>query len=280
MSPTDSQEVSEPEGALENAWAELLLAPGLDTPSLQDVERIYRRHHVAALDFEAVATQDLERLWVYRRLVRGNFRSTLELTLTRTLARLGQIFDEYFDRYLAHRASQTHLLREIADEFLQYSEDQWKTDPRIPGYLWDLAQLEAAQLRIAASPNDPIPTPREALDLSRGVQFTRAMTLLRLSYAVHLLPDSAQDNSLPVPGETTLLLYRNADYEVKALALTPLAATLIEELQGGAALGASLTRTVENPKQLTELPLLEGTASLLADLASRGVVLGPGRPQE
>ena len=69
---------------------------------------------------------------MYRELVRGNLREAIQLSIPRSMARLGALFDEYFDRFLVERAPRTHYLRDVTPELLEFCAPLWAGDARVP----------------------------------------------------------------------------------------------------------------------------------------------------
>lgn len=257
--------------ALERIFADLLLGPPPDAAVLADLSA---RHGLDADDAAALQEQ-LERLLVYRELTRGNLREALELSIPRSIARLGALFDFYFDRFLLERAPRTHYLRDVTPELLDFCLPLWAQDPRVPRYLADLARHEALHIEVSALPSLPrghVPAP---LALDRGVELGAALRLMRYRHAVHELPADVSDRSEPAQRDVALLVYRSPEHEVRYLELTPLAWGVLDRLAAQESLEAAVRGAAGALHlELTEA-VLAGTAALLADLAERGVVWGP-----
>ncbi|MFO7179960.1 MAG: putative DNA-binding domain-containing protein [Pseudomonadota bacterium] len=262
--------------ALESALTELVLGAPLAANDAEAFRAFLSRHGVTDDDARALVEQGLDRLLVYRSLVRDTLEHALEVAMPRAIARLGPLFDEYFSRFLAEHGPTTHYLRDVASEFLNFCEPLWANDGRIAPYLFDLARHEALRIVVAAAPPGQA-EPDAALDLDAGLRFTEAARLVHYAYAVHELPDDVDDRTLPERRETHLFVYRGPDHRVRYLALTPLAASIVDHLLRGASLRRSLlAATAQHRTELSEA-VLSGTARLLADLSERGAVLGPCR---
>lgn len=256
-----------PEGVL----AELVLGPPLTRDLLIG---LCAKDAVDAVDAAALS-ESIERLQVYRDLVRGNLREALKLSIPRSMARLGAVFDEYFDRFLAERAPRTHYLRDVTPELLSFCAPLWASDARVPAYIHELALHESLHIEVSALPSLPRGHLAAPLSLERGVHFGAALRHVRYQHAVHELPDDETDSRVPTARAVSLLVYRSPEHEVRYLELTPLASQIVERLLAGDRLGSAVTgaaAAVGTP--LTEA-VLEGAAKLLADLAERGVVWGP-----
>jgi hypothetical protein len=257
--------------ALEGVFAELLLGPA---PTRAGLALLADRHGVAEADAAALA-ESFERLLVYRDLVRGNLREAMQLSIPRSMARLGSLFDEYFDRFLSERAPRTHYLRDVTPELLEFCAPLWQSDPRVPAYLSDLARHESLHIEVSALPALPRGHVAAPLALDQGVELGAALRLVHYRHAVHELPADESDRTEPATRDVKLLVYRSPEHDVRYLELTPLAGGIIERLVAGHTLERAVrdSATAEHA-ELTEA-VLSGAAALLADLAERGVVWGP-----
>ncbi len=259
--------MSGPEAVL----AELTLGPPLTRETLA---ALCQKHAVSAVDTAALG-ESLERLGVYRELVRCNLKEAMQLSIPRSMARLGPLFDEYFDRFLSERAPQTHYLRDVTPELLEFCAPLWAGDARVPDYMPELSRHESLHIEVSALSTLPRGHVAAPLTLEHGVHFGAALRQVRYGYAVHELPDDENDRSLPSERPVSLLVYRSPEHEVRYLELSPLASELLQRLLAGDSLGNAMTgaaAAVSTP--LTEA-VLEGAAKLLADLAERGVIWGP-----
>jgi hypothetical protein len=237
------------------------------------VEALCREHGVEELDARVLARQ-FERLMVYRELVRSTLLDALNLSIPRTMQRLGALFSEYFDRFLAEQAPRSHYLRDVAPELLAWCRPLWRIDTRVPVYAADLGLHESLHIDVSALPAVPRPRAETPLALEHGVELSRALRLVEYDFAVHELPADPSDRSEPAERRVSLLVYRSPDHDVRYLELTPLARALLERLRAGAALGRALQEAAAELGASLDEPVLSGTAKLLSDLAERGVVLG------
>ncbi len=237
---------------------------------------------LATPDAEALGTLDDLTYFVYRRLVRGTLASAIRLELPRTAAILGARFDADVDVFLSTHGSRSHYLRDVAFELVASASASWRADASVPPFVPDLARHELSAFRAAAAAlrsrgAQPV-TPD--LDLAAPVVFDEAVALERYDYPVHEIGDD--DRSVPAR-PTRLLVYRDAELDVRYLALSAIAATIVEELlpagdRPGRPLGEALRSAAAREGLALGPALLEQTATLLADLAERGALLG--RPAE
>jgi hypothetical protein len=268
--------------------------------------------------------QGPKRLLVYRRLVRNTLRETLELAIPRLMARLEalppvaeepparrSLFGEVFESFCDARGPRSHYLRDVTGEFLDFFEERFAADARVPRFLLELGRLEAAQIEIAAAPSrrelrengvrsehphadlaartEPNAAPRLSppkeltappasdaeLHLARGIRFIEACRLFHFEHAVHRLPEDTGDRTVPDPRATFLLIYRSPEHDVRYLELSPVAEAILRRLLEGSTLEAALVRGSSEGGVPLDDSVLAGTAQFLADLAERGVLLGP-----
>ena len=260
--------------SLENALTELCLgAPVADEPG--SIRAWLASHRVDAADIDFLVESGLERLNVYRRLVRNNLQGAIEVSMPRTVARLGDRFGHYFDRFLAERGPRTHYLRDVADEFLSFVEPLWVGAGAVEPYLWDLARHEALRIQIGAMQVRAVDVVATELDLERGLRFVEAARVVRYQHAVHELSDAEDDRTMPKIRPVALLAYRSPGHEVRFLELTSTAAELLEALMTQeATLRVAMTEAARRHGHQLDEAFLNGAARLLADLAERGVLLG------
>ena len=79
---------------------------------------------------------------------------------------------------------------------------------------------------------------------------------------------------MPVAEPTALLVYRSPEHEVRYLETSALGADILERLLAREALGAAIRGACESSGLALETSVVDGTATLLADLAERGALLG------
>lgn len=254
--------------ALEALLAEIVLGPELDLAQPAALFARLEALGVSDSDARALVETELPRLLTYRRLVRGTLRAALERAIPRSLARLGANFEPVFDRFLAEHGPRSHYLRDVTRELLDFIS---QNGAELPSYWLDLARHEALHIEVAALPSMRAPAEACALSLDSGLAFSESVRLVHYDYAVHELPEDLADQSEPRHERTHILAYRDAEHDVRYLALSALAADVLERLLAGKSLGQSLAEAAPELDAVT----LDATASLLADLAERGVIVGP-----
>ncbi|MGK4002850.1 putative DNA-binding domain-containing protein [Sorangium sp. So ce1036] len=238
-------------------------------------------------DLEAMAALPPGRLLLYRRLVRRGLTGAIRAEIPRTAARLGARFEADVARFFEEELPRSRYLRDVAFEFVAFAAPRWAEDPDVPSYLADLARHELVALAVACAEPDGAETVTpsasgsgasgEELSLDRGARFQRAATLVRHEHAVHRLSADEAARDVPVREPVSLLVYRDAEHEVRFLELTPLAAEILGRLLAGEALGEAVIAGCAALEHPVDGPVLESTAALLGDLAERGVLLGPSQ---
>jgi hypothetical protein len=243
----------------------------------ESLEERGARFGVPDADLEALR-QAPQRLGLYRRLVRANLLGVTGRMMPRTRARLnalgGGAFDASFDAFLAEAAPTTHYLRDVPAEFLAWVIPRWASAERLPSYAPDLASYELVHFQVAAA--SPLARPPAVADLSldRRLVFAPARRLVRYAHAVHTLPEDPDDRTAAERRVVALLVYRDEENTVRVLELTPLAALLAEGLLEAVPLGEAVAKACAAHETPLTPELLASTASMLADWAERGILLG------
>src|SRR5262249_22254531 len=150
----------------------------------------------------------------------------------------------------------------------------WAGDPAIPAHLPDLARHELVLFAACAAERGAQPAAPEPLAADRGVWLDGTVHLARFRHAVHLLPDDTASTAEPERADTRLLVYRDAENEAQTIELTAPALEILDRLAAGAPLGRAIVEAAAAFERAVDATWIEGISGLLADLASRGAVLG------
>lgn len=211
---------------------------------------------------------------IYRSLVRRGLADMLRFELPRTAAHLGARWDRDVARFLDATLPRSRYLRDIARELVAHVGPAWEGDPEVPAHVPDLARWELLAFEVANAPDDPPSGPPTEPALDRRAALSASMRLFRAAHAVHLLPEDGASAEPPAAQPTALCVYRDADFEMRTLALTPSAAEILERLAAGATLGEAVTGAAAARGVALDAAFLHGAGRLLEDLAERGVVRG------
>jgi len=235
------------------------------------------RAGVEGADLDQLSGLGADRLLVYRRLVFNRFIDAVEMTIPRTMHRRGRdALKADVSMFLDVEGSRSPYLRDIATEFVRWVSPLWLADPDVPNYLPELARHELLSFETASMSDESEQLAQEQLDLERGVAFQRATKVAHYDYAVHQLPANEEDRTEPLAEPTSLLAYRDAEHRVRYLELGPVsAAVLTELLERATTLREAIARGCAAADVQIDDEMLGGIAQLLAELADRGVLLGP-----
>ncbi|MCR9161787.1 MAG: putative DNA-binding domain-containing protein [Nannocystaceae bacterium] len=254
----------------------LLRKRGADEASRADLRAFAAEHGVQGDDLDAIEAVGAERFLVYRSLVQNRMRNTIADFIERTAARLGmkRLRADFAD-WMDQCAARSPYLRDVPAEFVAWVTPRWREDDAVPDYLVDLARHELLEYDIR---NDhrggESPTGRD-LALDKPLRFDGAARLMTYDYAVHKLSSDAQSTELPEHTPSRLLVYRDPDAKVRYLELTTLAhAVLVQLIEHRRPVADGLRAACESCGEPLDDDRLAIAATLLSDLAERGVLLG------
>lgn len=221
-----------------------------------------------------LAGRGAERLLTYRRLVRRGLAGAIKAEIPRAAARLDGSFEAWASDFLDAELPRSHYLRDVAFEFVEWAAPRWESDASLPPWLGELARHELSELEIAASEPEERGATGVELALELPVRIDRAARVYRYKHAVHLLSEDDAARDAPPARPTALLAYRDREHEVRFLELSPLAAEIVERLGGPCPLGEAIRSACSALEHVLDGSVVEGIATLLADLGERGVLLG------
>ncbi len=250
---------------------------GVEPPSHKgDLASCLERYALAAEDAEALLASP-RRLGLYRRLVRHNVVHVIGTMLEQTRARFEHhvpgAFERTIDAFLASAGPRTPHLRDVPSEFLTWAAPRWRADGSVARWLVDYAEYELVEFTVSVAPRFAVPPMLVDIAMDRTLVFAAPHVMVHLGWAVHLV---TKDDvaSQPDPRAVSLLVYRDATHQARFLELSPLAASILERLFAGRALGQAMLDACNASKHVLDDTVALGVARLLADLAERGVLLG------
>jgi hypothetical protein len=183
--------------------------------------------------------------------------------------------------FLREHAANTPIFRKIPEEFLSFLADSTSNrSPLLPSYLLSLCHYEWIELLVAS-----IEVPKlddEAINrqgdlLTEQPVFTPTMQLLSYDYAVHKI---SPRNKPKQQQSTQLLVYRNAEDEVKFIALNSITFRLLSLLRQNESTGKQALTLISNemhadsPEKIIQFGL-----HALEDLKNLGVIIGTLKPK-
>ncbi len=246
-----------------------------------DGEDFFRARGLSEDDARAIATIGAARLEVYRRLPRNGVFNVIAEFIPRARARLERVnaacFDRDFARWMEQQGPRSRYLRDLPFEFVAWIGPRWLEDPEVPDYLVDLARHELVEFEVAAAPDAGAPAPEgQPFALDRGLKFDASARRVCYRHAVHELPGTRADDTVPAAELTRLLVYRDREHGVRFLKLSRVADALIERLlERGQVVKDALIEGARDAEEPLNDELLGRMSVLLADLAERGVVSVP-----
>jgi hypothetical protein len=229
------------------------------------------------------APNDVEdrRMAIYRELFYNNIESLLagNFPVLRKLLADDHWHAMVRDFYARHRA-QTPYFHEIAQEFLDYLQNERAKEPRDPPFLLELAHYEWVELAISISEgvadcSDADPNG----DLIEGIPVVSPLAWnLTYRYPVHKIAPDFQPDS-PGLEPTHLVVYRTRADEVQFLEINAVTQRLLQLLResshgNGRQVLTRIAEELQHPRP--ELVIQTGRA-LLHDLHRRNILLGTHR---
>jgi len=210
---------------------------------------------------------------VYTEIVFNNIDSSVSACFPVLKKVLGEdIWLGLVREFFIQQPCATPIFREIPEAFLAYINRV----SGLPPYVQNLAHYEWVELYLAYADEtiDWSQIDTEAYLLDSPVAFVPAMTLLSYDYPVHQIsPENIPASPLETP--VSMLVFRDADDEVKFVELNQMTAALIEDLQDGqlsarqALIGIASAMAFDDVDAIVDFGF-----ELLRDLKSQGAILG------
>lgn len=213
------------------------------------------------------------RMHVYTQIVFNNLESSVSACFPVCKRILGvrawkRLVREFFAQ---HRCS-TPLFRKIPEEFLQFL----KTAQDLPPYLYSLAHYEWIELAVAV---DDVEVDADRIDpagelLDSEPVFAPAMALLSYDYPVHQISPRNKPAE-PLAQSVHLLVFRNAEDNVRFIELNPITAKLLSRLQNGTMTCRKALEQVAAELQHSDPQAVVAFGlGVLEDLRRQAVILG------
>lgn len=221
------------------------------------------------------------RMAIYRNLFYNNLESLLagNFPVLRKLLSDDHWHSLVRDFLVRHRA-RTPYFPEIAQEFLDYLQNERESEPRDQSFLLELAHYEWVELAVSIGEEraDPIEADPNG-DLMAGIPLvSRLAWNLSYRYPVHQIGPDFQPDS-PSDEPTHLVVYRNHREEVEFLEINAVTQRLLLLLQenpdwSGLDTVKQIADELRHPRP--EL-VVDAGHQLLGDLRARNIVLGTRR---
>ncbi len=218
------------------------------------------------------AKVDAKRMAVYRKAVFNNIVDSTSVCFPVCQAVVGKrTWQRLMRGFVANFAAASPIFREIPAQFLQFL----KTIKDSPAYLAQLAHYEWVELAVSGLELKPVKLSKKT-NLFKEIPILAPHMLLNYDYAVHNI--SARHK--PITAEKTyLLVFINAAFEVKFIALNPMTFMLLQIMEKNDMAGEqaliSLTEQVNNDAvKIAPEVILKFGSEILQDLANQQAIIG------
>jgi hypothetical protein len=247
-----------------------------ELPSFQRYQLAFTARLRDPLNQPPLAGVPGERMAVYEEIVFNNLFESISACFPvahkvigkRKWLKLNQAF-------MRDYSASSPLFRKIPEQFLQFLNN---TDPALqamlPPYLNSLCHYEWIELFVASIPTTAKPNdidPEGDLGNNKPA-FAPNMQLLNYDYAVHKISPRHKPKQ---PESTQLLVFLNADDQVKFMELNAVTYRLISLLQNEPLTGKqALTLLAKELQHPLPESIIEFGLSILGDLRNQGVIIG------
>jgi hypothetical protein len=243
-------------------------------PSFQKYQYAFAAHIRDPKSTPRPAGASAQRMGAYNELLYNNIESFLlacfpvlrKMLGSRKWARLVRAF------FSEHR-SHTPYFRQIPDEFLQFLQSGWQPEEDYPDYLVELAHYEWIELVLSVSNRDEqMPEIDPIGDLIDGRPLLNSVLAnLAYRYPVHRIRPRVKVTESP----TYLLVFRDADLQVRFMEQSAVSARLLAVLEKGKRTGReAVGQLAAELGQANPDRLIGFARGYLEELRQAGAVLG------
>ena len=218
------------------------------------------------------------RMKIYRELFYNNIEGFIANTypvLRRILPddRWHAMMRDYFAQHISH----TPLFPEMPREFLKYLEHERIPQPDDPPFLLELAHYEWVELALSLLDEKIDATEIDAQgDLLDGIPVISPLAwALSYRFPVHKIGPDFQPSEAGGM-QTHLIVYRDADFDVRFIEINPVTARLLQLFSGEDAVSgrAALQQIAAELNHPQPGIVIQGGMEILNDLRRRQVILG------
>ena len=219
----------------------------------------------------------IERMVMYRELFFNNINSFLcsNFPVLRKILSDTQWHDLAADFFIHHRCQTPHF-SEIAEEFLDYLQNERPTDPQFP-FMLELAHYEWVEMALSIAQAEPVPGDAVFVEqiLQKNLQLSPVAWPLVYQYPVQqigpdFLPHTAPDQP------SYLIVYRDANDQVHFMQTTPITyrlLQLIDEHRGISGERSLHSLAVELSQQIDTQTLMPFGLQTLQELATKAIII-------
>jgi hypothetical protein len=182
--------------------------------------------------------------------------------------------------FFAEHRCQSPYFRQIPDEFVHYVQNERGERVDDPPFMVELAHYEWIELVLSISTHEaPLADIDATGDLAHGRPVLNpVLALLQYQYPVQRIGPKYKPRT-PPSEPTYLLLFRDADFSVKFVALNPLSARLVALLQASTPCSGArlLKKFILELKHPMPSVVIRGGMEILHELRLLGAILGTSR---
>ncbi|HYD33450.1 MAG TPA: putative DNA-binding domain-containing protein [Methylophilaceae bacterium] len=217
-----------------------------------------------------------DRMRVYTEIVFNNLESSVSACFPICKNIVGaRNWERLVREFFAQHQCSSPLFRKIPEEFLEFLQ----TVEYVPAFLYSLAHYEWIELAVSVDDSQVdlarLDTQGDLLD---GLPFfAPSLKLLSYAYPVHLISPNNQPTE-PSSQVVHLLVFRNAEDNVRFIETNPITAALLQRLQNGEeSCRMALAQMAEELQHPDPESVLRFGIDILGDLRQQGAILGVRR---
>lgn len=242
-------------------------------PDFQQYQLQFASHIRNPAQQHRPAKVSARRMRVYTQIVFNNLESSVSACFPICKKMLGiRAWKRLVRKFFIQHQCISSLFRQIPEEFLQFLE----TAEHIPPYLYSLAHYEWVELAISVDDAKVNEGQIDADgDLLEGMPvFAPAMALLDYDYAVHKISPRSKPTE-PLGQPVHLLVFRNAEDDVRFIELNPVTAKLLSLLKNETVIfRQALEQIAAELGHPDPGAVIQFGLCVLEDLRQQGAILG------
>jgi hypothetical protein len=250
-------------------------------PSFQQYQRAFTAHIRDPLNQPRPKNVVAKRMGVYTEIVFNNLFESVSACFPVAQKVMGKrAWLKLVRDFFREHSATTPIFRKIPEEFLAYlSSVNLLTTDTVPPYLASLCHYEWVELLVSTmqDTSDEMVTGNRTINVAGDLlvnqpAFTPTMQLLNYEYAVQKISPRYKAKEKV---NTQLLVYRNAEYEVKFVELNAVTYKLIELLQQEDTTSEQALTMIANELGHSQSEsVIQFGLEILNELRNQGVILG------
>ena len=209
------------------------------------------------------------RMAVYKKAVFNNIVESVSVCFPVCQTVIGKrAWQQLMRELVSTYASSSPIFREIPQQFLLFLQPI----QTVPAYFKQLAHYEWVELAITLQQTEQVQL-SEGMDLlNEKPTFATAHILLEYDYPVHQISAKFKPTHTQ---ETTLFVFRDAEYEVKFIELNPITYRLLQIIKAQDLTGEqALTQIAHEIQHPDTAAIVEFGLSILTDLVYKKAIIG------